>query len=484
MFSTLQVNPLLPKPNRSQLKERIEEAIQRGCTAVLCEDSDLCRELANEHPHLLILVPPLDPSPDLPFQIIREFYAGVPPFLAAVTGTNGKTSTVNFARQILGRLGKKSASLGTLGVSIENCPEIKMEAIPTSSRTTPDPTTLHKCLDILATSAGVEYLSLEASSHGLIQQRLHGLRFHVGVFTNLTQDHLDYHGSMEAYFEAKLILFSQLIIPNGVALLTNKLSTKELEKLRRICTERNIRIWEYGENDGNINFRVNPGSKEKVLSFGGKEIALPPNLQQWPAFQLENILAAIGIVLSFEKFGSGIGLEEVMEALTELEGVPGRFEFVGVTRSGGSVFVDFAHTPDALESILKSFPVKIDRTWKLHLVFGCGGNRDSGKRKDMGRIASKYADHVIVTDDNPREEDPASIRAQILEGIHAQMRGKGNVEDIGERRQAILRGIQALGKGDVLMITGKGAETVQIYGDKQVPFSDSQVVQEVLSSLN
>jgi len=404
-------------------------ALPAGSTAVLIEDD----------------------QPRLAFaRMAAAFYGRQPDTVVTVTGTNGKTSTVQFARQIWADLGEKAASLGTLGITGPGVDKY-------GAMTTPDPVALHKVLATVK-DAGIERLAMEASSHGLDQYRLDGVRVSAAGFTNLSRDHLDYHGSMEAYFASKAMLFDRILTPGGGAVLNA--DTEEFTALSKICTQRGHRVFGYGFAGRELTVRnVEPlphGQRLRLTVLGrDREVELP----LVGRFQAWNALCALGLVLA-----TGGHADKAVEALRTLEGVPGRLQHVATHPNGAPVFVDYAHTPDALETVLTA--LRPHATGKLVVVFGCGGDRDRGKRPVMGALAGRLADRAIVTDDNPRTEDPASVRAEVLAGFPG-------AEEIGDRHAAIRAAVRGLGPGDVLVVAGKGHEQGQTVGTEVRPFDDA-----------
>jgi UDP-N-acetylmuramoyl-L-alanyl-D-glutamate--2,6-diaminopimelate ligase len=385
-----------------------------------------------------------------------RFYPRQPATIAAVTGTSGKTSVAAFTRQIWAMLGFEAASLGTIGIVSR-----KMNVY--GSLTTPDPIALHQSLDELA-AVGMTHLALEASSHGLDQKRLDGVRLAAGAFTNLSRDHLDYHATPEAYLAAKLRLFEELLEPGAPAVIDA--DSDVADKLVAAAQRRGLKVFTIGAK----------GEAIRLVSASREGFATRLNLQhagrQWTVllplpgdFQISNALVAAGLCLA-----TGGDADSVFAALATLEGAPGRLERVG-ERHGAPVFVDYAHKPDALDKALATLRPFV--RGRLVVVFGCGGDRDAGKRPIMGQIAASGADVVIVTDDNPRSENPALIRAAILAAA------PGAVE-IGDRGEAIRSAIAMLGAGDALLIAGKGHETGQIVGDRTLPFSDHEAARAAL----
>jgi UDP-N-acetylmuramoyl-L-alanyl-D-glutamate--2,6-diaminopimelate ligase len=388
-----------------------------------------------------------------------KFYPRQPRTIAAVTGTSGKTSVAAFTRQIWGALGHCAASIGTIGIVLPRGETY-------GSLTTPDPVMLHRSLQKLADD-GVTHLAIEASSHGLDQFRLDGLRIAVGAFTNLTRDHLDYHPSFEAYLAAKLRLFDELIVPGGTAVVD--VDHDHAEAVLAAAKARGLSILRVGRAGTEIRLveaRIDGFSQVLRIAHGGTEFKV--RLPLVGAFQVANALVAAGIAIA-----SGGAAGAVFAALAALQGAKGRLELVGQKR-GAPIFVDYAHKPDALAKALEA--LRPYASGRLVVVFGAGGDRDRGKRPLMGAVAAEKADRVVVTDDNPRSEDAAAIRAAIL----AAAPGAG---DIGNRREAIRSAIAELDSGDVLLIAGKGHETGQIIGDRIVPFSDREAVAAALKEL-
>jgi UDP-N-acetylmuramoyl-L-alanyl-D-glutamate--2,6-diaminopimelate ligase len=391
-------------------------------------------------------------------KLAARFFADQPERIVAVTGTNGKTSVASFARQIFAALGHRAASLGTLGLEAPGL-------VPVPSLTTPDAITLHRMLAKLSHD-GITHLAIEASSHGIAQHRLDGVTLAAAGFTNLTRDHLDYHGSMAAYRAAKTELFDRLL-PAGATAVLNDAAPDSVE-LAAIAQHRGHRLITYGTDRADLALLDRrPRATGQVLSlrlFGAPhEIDLPLA----GAFQASNALCALGLA-----FGAGADLDPALAALAGFAGVRGRLERVGATSDGAPVFVDYAHTPDALETVLMALrPHAKDR---LIVVFGCGGDRDPGKRPLMGEIARRLADRAIVTDDNPRTEDAATIRRAVLAGC------VGCIE-IGDRAEAIRSAVRDLAGGDVLVIAGKGHEQGQIVGSEIRPFDDAEIARAALA---
>ena len=385
-----------------------------------------------------------------------RFYPRQPDTIVAVTGTSGKTSVAAFVRQIWAAAGRESASLGTLGV-------VSRPLEVYGSLTTPDPIALHQTLDQLA-RAGVTHLALEASSHGLDQKRLDGVRVSAGAFTNLSRDHLDYHATTEAYLDAKLRLFRELLPPGAAAVIDG--DSEVAPRVVEAARAHRLSLLAVGRRGGAlrlISAERDGFSSRLVIEHAGKTYGVTLPLPG--DFQVSNALVAAGLC-----FATGIEAETIFAALGRLQGAPGRLERVG-DKAGAPVFVDYAHKPDALEKALAALRPFV--AGRLAVVFGCGGDRDAGKRPMMGAIAVAGADRVYVTDDNPRSEDPAKIRAAILAAAPG-------AREIADRGEAIRAAIAALAPDDALLIAGKGHETGQIVGDRTLPFSDADTARAAL----
>jgi UDP-N-acetylmuramoyl-L-alanyl-D-glutamate--2,6-diaminopimelate ligase len=389
-----------------------------------------------------------------------RFFSAQPGTIAAVTGTSGKTSVAAFTRQIWEKLGHVTASIGTIGL-------VSPTRTVYGSLTTPDPVALHRQLDEIARD-GVTHLAFEASSHGLDQYRLDGVRISAGGFTNLSRDHLDYHPDLAHYLAAKLRLFRELIPPGGAAVISaDHDCSEQVIDVARARGLRLITVGSRGDGAGEgirlVDVAVDGFAQSLMLEHRGRRTSV--RLPLVGAFQIENALVAAGLAI-----GIGSEADAVFASLEGLEGAKGRLERVG-ERNGAPIFVDYAHKPDALAKALQALRPYAKR--RLVVVFGAGGDRDAGKRSIMGAIAIENADGVIVTDDNPRSENPEAIRAAILNAA------KG-AREIGDRAVAIRSAIEELEPGDVLLIAGKGHETGQIIGDRTLPFSDHDAVAAAL----
>jgi UDP-N-acetylmuramoyl-L-alanyl-D-glutamate--2,6-diaminopimelate ligase len=436
--------------NKADGARFIPEAIAKGAAAVLIKEGtqvDVAQDVA--------VLPVPEPRRALAMMAAR-FYPAQPETIVAVTGTSGKTSVADFSRQIFAQLRHRAASLGTLGL-------VKPDGSAYGALTTPDPVSLHKTLAELA-AEGISHLAFEASSHGLDQYRLDGVRLKAAAFTNLGRDHLDYHPSMDAYLAAKLRLFTELLPPGGTAIVdADGEHSAQVIAAAQGAGRRTLTVGQAGEALQLESLTRDGFAQRMRVRHRGqsRDIHLP----LLGDYQASNALLAAGLATAV-----GEPPERVLPALEQLEGVKGRLEIAGRIR-GALVVIDYAHKPDALLAALKA--LRPFATGRLNVVLGCGGDRDKGKRPIMGRIASEHAHHVIVTDDNPRSETPATIRAEILAGAPG-------AREIGDRAEAIRAGMRLLGHGDVLLIAGKGHETGQIVGANVLPFSDHEAVRAAL----
>jgi len=400
-------------------------------------------------------------------QAAALIYPGQPATIVAVTGTNGKSSVVTSVRQIWQKLGLAAASIGTLGVDLSYKAKLKSD-LPVTKLTTPDALIFHQTLNKLAESH-VTHCAFEASSHGIDQYRLHGVRLAAAGFTNLSQDHLDYHETMDAYFEAKAKLFMEILPPDKTAVLN--VASSYFSALKAMISGRGQTVISYGVDlEADLmatNIRLSTDQIRFDLTFQGQTCSDIP-LNMVGAFQVENILCAMGLVIA-----GGVSASSIVATLPSLCSAPGRMELVGKTPEGSAIFIDYAHTPDALSRALMALREHVMGNGRLRVVFGCGGNRDAKKRAQMGQIALTLADDIYVTDDNPRDEEPAFIRAQILVACPTG-------HEIGDRHQAIRTAIRQMRPNDVLLIAGKGHEHGQIVGDKVIPFDDRTEAQSIL----
>jgi len=423
----------------------IGDAVARGAVAVVASRDAAIGPVA---------VPVLrvgEPRQALAIAAAR-LYQPFPPTIAAVTGTSGKTSVAAFLRQIWAFAGLPAASIGTIGI-----------VTPTyetyGSLTTPDPVDLARSFHTLA-AEGITHAAIEASSHGLDQHRLDGIRLAAGAFTNLSRDHLDYHASVQAYFDAKMRLFEALLQPGQGAVVD--VDTDHGRQAAARARARGLNVLTIGAAGDDLRVvSTRPDRYAQIVTVAASGSTREISLPLLGTFQISNALVAAGLAMV-----TGTSAETALAALETLKGAPGRLDLAGLTGSGAPVFIDYSHKPDALEKAIAA--LRPYAAGRLVVVFGCGGDRDPGKRPVMGAIATANADIVIVTDDNPRSEDPADIRRQILR------QAPGAVE-IGDRAEAIHHAVGLLRTGDILMIAGKGHETGQIIGDRVLPFSDMDV---------
>lgn len=413
-------------------RDYIDDALKRGASVILSDEDVKLDDTVN-----MIIVS----NPRQTFShIVSEFYGVQPASAVAVTGTNGKSSVVHFVDQILRGLGEPSTFIGTLS----------------GTMTTPDPVSLHAALADMADD-GVTHVALEASSHGLEQYRMDGVRVNIAAFTSFSQDHLDYHADMEKYLQAKLRLFSDVLSDDGVAVLNADIP--EYNRILAVCQARGVRIISYGEKGKDIRLISseisNNTQKVKVEIMGKPYVFVLPLVGK---FQVMNTLCALGCILA----NTPQQIAQAISVLESIEPVPGRLQLV--TNNVLHAYVDYAHTPDALENVLDA--LRPHTKGRLICVFGCGGDRDRAKRSVMGGVVSRLADVAIVTDDNPRSENPAAIRKEILSKMD------GDVHEIADRRKAIEFAVQQMNQDDILLVAGKGHEQGQIFDGVTHPFDD------------
>jgi UDP-N-acetylmuramoyl-L-alanyl-D-glutamate--2,6-diaminopimelate ligase len=424
----------------------LPDAVARGASAVLARP-----EIAADAAALGVAFIP-DENPRLRLaRMAAAFYGAQPDTVAAVTGTKGKSSVVAFLREIWTQLGEKAASLGTVGV-------VGPKGETPLSHTTPDPVEIHRLLAQLKRD-GVEHLAIEASSHGLDQYRLDGVAVTAAAFTNITRDHMDYHATFQDYLAAKLRLFQEVVAAGGVAVVN--CDADHAEDFIAAAENRGLKLLTVGEMGKTIRLksRQSRGDAQQLgIVHDGQTYNV--SLPLAGAFQASNALVAAPLAI-----GLGAPADKVFAALSHLKGAPGRMEKVAFSIGGAPIYVDYAHTPDSLEKVLQA--LRPHTAARLHVMFGCGGDRDKGKRPLMGQIAAALADEVIVTDDNPRSEDPARIRKEIMATVP-------RAREIGDRAEAIRAAIAGLQAGDVLVLAGKGHETGQYIGGAVRPFSDRE----------
>ncbi|MES2441849.1 MAG: UDP-N-acetylmuramoyl-L-alanyl-D-glutamate--2,6-diaminopimelate ligase [Pseudomonadota bacterium] len=427
-------------------EDYIAAAVKAGAIAVVARPEAVvegARHIADDNPREAFA------------RLAAKFFAPFPETAVAVTGTNGKTSTVEMTRQLWRMAGFHAASIGTLGVTTSD------DTVSTGL-TTPDIVTFLSNVAGLARE-GVTHVAFEASSHGLSQYRTEGLPVRAAAFTNLSRDHLDYHGDMAAYFCAKLRLFAEVLDPDGVSVVwVDDANSERVIDLARVRGNPLVTVGEHGDTLRLV--AREPTLLGQGLTIEAEDRTYLVNLPLIGAYQAANALTAAGLVIAT---GGDIGA--TLANLARLQPVRGRLERAVITRTGAPVYVDYAHTPDALEAAIAA--LKPHTQGKLILVFGAGGDRDTGKREPMGQVAAAGADVAIVTDDNPRSEDPAAIRAAILKGAPQAI-------EIGGRRDAIAAAIAQAGPEDIVLLAGKGHEQGQIVGDRVLPFDDVSVARE------
>ncbi|MEM1129706.1 MAG: UDP-N-acetylmuramoyl-L-alanyl-D-glutamate--2,6-diaminopimelate ligase [Pseudomonadota bacterium] len=438
----------------------VPDALKRGCAAVLTDREGAAMAADAIHAAEASMVVAEDPRQALAYAAAL-YFGRQPEVCVAVTGTNGKTSVASFTRQIWEGLGHHAANLGTIG--IEGAYQAPL------GHTTPDAITLHRHLAAMS-GQGVSRAALEASSHGLDQRRLDGVRLAAAGFSNFSQDHLDYHESFEAYFAAKAGLFQRVLAEDGIAVIN--LDDPRARDIETIANDRGQEVMSIGRND-DADLRIegqrfDATGQDLLFSWQGRPHQTRFGLMG--GFQARNVLLAAGLVIA-----AGEDPDDVFATLENLTTVRGRMELVATRDNGAAAFVDYAHTPDAVATALKALRPHV--LGRIVIVLGAGGDRDRGKRRLMGEAAAAHADVVIVTDDNPRSEEPAAIRAMIREGCP-------DATEVADRAEAILRGVDALQPGDALLIAGKGHETGQIVGDDILPFDDAEQASVAVAALD
>lgn len=437
-------------------EDYIQDAIAHGAKFIVCEKNKNYAQMIDNIGFIFVK----NVRQELAL-IASKFFDSKFCNIVAVTGTNGKSSTVDIARQIWIHSQISSASIGTLGV-ITN--DINKEAISSQSLTSPGAIELHKILQKLS-SDGVKNVAMEASSHGIEQNRIYGIKFSICAFTNFTQDHLDYHKSMEAYWKAKEKLFSELSTDDAAFVINA--DDEYAKNIQQIATQRRIKCITYGRKSADIQLiSIAPEPTRQVVKclFFGRDFAfyLPINGE----FQVYNALCAAAIC-----YFSGVQIEQIIAALQQLKPINGRLELV-TQFNCASIYIDYAHTPDALKNAISS--LRKHTSNRIITLFGCGGDRDQSKRISMGKIAEQYSDITIITNDNPRNENPSNIRKMILEGCQ-------NAIEIADRHDAISYAIKMLRHGDSLLIAGKGHEAYQLIGSEIKYFNDKDIILECIT---
>jgi UDP-N-acetylmuramoyl-L-alanyl-D-glutamate--2,6-diaminopimelate ligase len=438
----------------------IQSALNKGASLII--SSEFPQDLEKNSSAIFIKS---QNSFEILVEFLRIFYTPLPQNIYAITGTNGKTSTAEFTRQILEFLGKKSASIGTLGVMCAH----DLQHLKVSNLTTPDIVSLYKNLKFLKENS-IDDVALEVSSIGLEQKRIAGVEIVVGAFTNFTQDHLDYHNSMAEYFRCKTLLFSEAM-QRGNAVLNSDIT--EFGELKKISQKYHHNIIEYGFNASDLRLeKIEKIALGQKVSFKYHGENFTFDLSQSGDFQVMNALCALGNVLAKNNLSTE-SLKNLLKNFHKLQPALGRMQRVGILENNAQIFIDFAHSPDALENVLK-----LARTLtksRVLLLFGCGGDRDAKKRPIMAKIACSMADFVLVTDDNPRSENAQNIRNEILAACD-----KNKAIDAGERRAAIAKAVSMLEADDILILAGKGHEKYQIIGSEKLPFDEEEIVANVI----
>ena len=434
-----------------------DKAVENGAVAIVCSKKE---NYFNDK----IVVIKCDDTIGMLGKFLNVFYPEKPKHIVGITGTSGKTSVAEFTRQIIQKLGFDSASIGTLGVNFENS-HLKEDTL-----TMRELVDLHEKLNYLKKGKNIDYVAMEFTSQGLHQRRGEGVKVEIGAFNNITPEHLDYHKNMEEYLNQKLKLFTDVLVKGGVAVLNADIP--EFNKIKAVCEKQEDKILSYGYN-GDI----------KILSiqthFQGQIIEIEYNGKKYKIntpfigkFQVMNLLASLAIVISLKIEPS---IKKIITVLENIKQAEGRMELAGVKKNGATIYIDFAHKPDALKQVLETMREHIsnDKEARIVVLFGCGGDRDKTKRPVMGKIANDLADVVFITDDNPRTEDASVIRDEIMTGCpHAY--------NIGGREKAIREAIKSLKSKDILILAGKGHEKYTIIGKEQIPFDEFKIVQDCL----
>ena len=433
------------KGYRSNGEDYIDDAVQREASIVVVSADSSIKGLAG-----VKLIKVDNPR----FYLAQNAYGKIdqPEHIVAVTGTNGKTSVSFFYKQICTLLGGKSACIGTTGIITDGTSFDNKDCL-----TSPDPMKMAAILQQLHDEA-IQYVAIEASSHGLSQYRVDGIELKGAVFTNLTQDHLDYHNSKEEYFQAKARLFKEVLPKHSFAVLNSDIA--EFKPLAKICKDRGIKVFDYGKSAKYMKY-LSQDSEMIHLELDGKSYGVKWSLLG--EFQVYNIMAAVILAIN-----TGFKIDDVFGVINDVKSAEGRLDMVA-DYSGAKIFIDYAHTPDALENVLRELKKQLDKEGRLIVVFGCGGDRDKQKRPMMGKIAIQFADVIIVTSDNPRHEDPENIIDDIMVECSEAVR-------ISDRKDAIRHAMGTLQTGDIMLVAGKGHEDYQIIGDEKLHFSDREVI--------
>lgn len=446
-------------------RDFIDQAIFNGAVAVICQENE---ESITDKGGIKIYNRP--DAFDLLIKSLQELYPKLPKNIMAITGTNGKSSICHFVFQLLNFLDLKSAFIGTLGINSN----VKIDNFVESSLTTSDIVTFYKNLNILAKN-DIDNVILEASSLGIEQGRLAGIKISLAAFSNFTQDHLDLHKNMENYFKAKMLLFNNLMDDKSIAVLNSDIA--EFNKIKEICQNKYHKIYSYGKKGDFIkllNAKSNDWGWDLNLEIAGHNYQT--QIKEIANFQIYNIICALSSVISYYNLDQ-TKIKFLLQKLPDLTSVDGRMQKVAELENGAKIFIDYAHSPDAIENILKNSK-KIQHN-KLHILFGAGGDRDKTKRPLMGKISSQFADKIIITDDNPRCEDAAQIRKEILSACDQE-----KTIEIAGRKIAIEYAVKNLEQDDILLIAGKGHEKYQIIADQKFEFDEKKIILETINELS
>ncbi len=444
----------------------IQKAIDQGASLIV-SDQDFTNKILENQTCVFIKTKNCF---ELLVEFLKIFYQPLPQNIYAITGTNGKTSTAEFIRQILQFIGKSSASIGTLGVV---CDEKIKKNIPNSQLTTPDIVSNYKILSALKKN-NIDDVAIEVSSVGLEQQRIAGIKINCGIFTNFSQDHLDYHKTMSEYLRCKMLLFSKVLNENDLAIINSDI--EEFEKINKICQENRLKIYDYGQKAQKFKIvDVKQKNLGHEIKFSYLDRTFSFEIESGAKFEAENIFCALSTIIAKFQLNSQ-QIEELLPKLLKLHSANGRMQRVAILPSKAQIFIDFAHTPDSLEKILEQGR-KMTKA-RLIVLFGCGGDRDVQKRPIMGKIATDLADLAIISDDNPRTEDPAQIRQEIIKSCK-----KDKFIEISSRKEAIKQAISMLKESDILILAGKGHEKYQIIGDQKIEFDEEKIVKEIIKKL-
>ena len=439
----------------------IKSAFQNGAIAIICDaDSTL---VIPQNSNNIIKVKNIH---QLLIKTLQKFYYPLPKNILAITGTNGKSSVVYFIQQMQKILGKNSASIGTIGITTSS-PEIQNH-LTKFNLTTPDIISLYKNLSILK-QHDVDDIAIEASSIGLDQNRMSGLEISLGAFTNFSQDHLDYHQTMTKYFNCKMILFTQILKQNSIAVLNSDIN--EFKKIKDITLTKNLQIFTYSPQNKSISCLTNHNpSLGQTIKFINQKLT---NFSSTIDFHNANILCALTCVLGYYQ-PKPKQTTLLINNLNTIQPAQGRMQLVANLKNNATIFIDYAHTPEALQNLLQSAQ-KIPHN-DLYILFGCGGDRDTSKRPQMGKIANDLADKIIITDDNPRTENASKIRKQILSTCNPS-----KTTEIDNRKNAIEQTIAMLKDNDILIIAGKGHEKYQIIGQQKFPFDENKIINNFIA---